>query len=158
MSGPTSVFWGCLPITRRCESWVRVMLESTNHASIVFICGGNAETDLLASVVGQFVDKFEPRPLPRGSTKIAHQDIVPRCSAAPRDGTSRAVAGFGPYLTQGCWTRPVGCCQRFAFRGQPVADAVPNYYVLLLIGVATSRRIGRCAAITSASCRKVAAQ
>jgi len=37
------------------------MLESTNHASIVFICGGNAGIDLLALVVGQFVDKFEPR-------------------------------------------------------------------------------------------------
>jgi len=32
------------------------MLESTNHASIVSIYGGNAEADLLASVVGQFVD------------------------------------------------------------------------------------------------------
>jgi hypothetical protein len=32
------------------------MLESTNHASIVSIYGGNAETDSLASVVGQFVD------------------------------------------------------------------------------------------------------
>jgi hypothetical protein len=32
------------------------------------------------------------------SIKIAHQDIVPRCSAAHRDGTSRAVASFGPYL------------------------------------------------------------
>ena len=35
----------------------RVMLESTNHASIVPICGGNAETDLLDPVVGQFVDE-----------------------------------------------------------------------------------------------------
>jgi hypothetical protein len=33
------------------------MLESTNHASIVSIYGGNAETDLLALVVGQFVDE-----------------------------------------------------------------------------------------------------
>ena len=33
------------------------MLESTNHASIVFICGGNAGIDLLALVVGQFVDE-----------------------------------------------------------------------------------------------------
>ena len=32
------------------------MLESTNHESIVPICGGNAETDLLALVGGQFVD------------------------------------------------------------------------------------------------------
>ena len=56
MSGHTSVFWGRLPITRPCESRERVMLESTNHASIVSICGGNAETDSLASVVGQFVD------------------------------------------------------------------------------------------------------
>jgi hypothetical protein len=32
------------------------MLESTDHASIVFIYGGNAEIGLLASVVGQFVD------------------------------------------------------------------------------------------------------
>jgi hypothetical protein len=29
---------------------------------------------------------------------IAHRDIVPRFSAAHGDGTSRAVAGFGPYL------------------------------------------------------------
>src|SRR5262249_28515456 len=56
MSGRTSVFWGCLPITRPCESRGGVMLESTNHASIVSIYGGNAEADLLASVVGQFVD------------------------------------------------------------------------------------------------------
>ena len=55
MSGHTSVFWGCLPITKPCESRGRVMLESTNHESIVPICGGNAETDLLALVVGQFV-------------------------------------------------------------------------------------------------------
>jgi hypothetical protein len=34
------------------------------------------------------------------SIKIAHQDIVPRCSAAHRDGTSRAVARSGPYLAQ----------------------------------------------------------
>jgi hypothetical protein len=32
------------------------MLESRDHASIVSIYGGNAETDLLATVVGQFVD------------------------------------------------------------------------------------------------------
>jgi hypothetical protein len=32
------------------------MLESTNHASIVSTYGGNAETDSLVSVVGQFVD------------------------------------------------------------------------------------------------------
>jgi hypothetical protein len=56
MSGHTSVFWGYLPITRPYESRGRVMLESTNHASIVSICGGNAEIDLLASVGGQFVD------------------------------------------------------------------------------------------------------
>ena len=35
------------------------MLESTDHASIVSIYGGNAETDSLASVVGQFVDGSE---------------------------------------------------------------------------------------------------
>ena len=56
ISEHTSVFWGCLPITRLCESRARVMLGSTNHASIVSIYGGNAEADLLASVVGQFVD------------------------------------------------------------------------------------------------------
>jgi hypothetical protein len=33
------------------------MLESTNHASIVSIYGGNAEIGSLASVVGQFVDE-----------------------------------------------------------------------------------------------------
>jgi hypothetical protein len=61
MSGHTSVFWGCLPITGPCESRGRVMLESTNHASIVSIYGDNAETDSLASVVGQFVDGDLPR-------------------------------------------------------------------------------------------------
>jgi hypothetical protein len=30
------------------------MLESTNHASIVSIYGGNAEIDLLSLAVGQF--------------------------------------------------------------------------------------------------------
>ena len=33
------------------------MLESTDHASIVSICGGNAEIDLLTLVGGQFVDE-----------------------------------------------------------------------------------------------------
>jgi Phage integrase family len=33
------------------------MLESTNHASIVSIYGGNAEIDLLNLGVGQFVDE-----------------------------------------------------------------------------------------------------
>ena len=55
MSGHTSVSWGCLPTTRPCESRGRVTLE--NHVSIVPICGGNAEIDLLALVVGQFVDE-----------------------------------------------------------------------------------------------------
>ena len=57
MSGRTRGSWGCLPTTKPCGSWGRVMLESTNHASIVFICGGNAGIDLLALVVGQFVDE-----------------------------------------------------------------------------------------------------
>src|SRR6516165_2856719 len=57
MSGRTSVSWECLPTTRPCESRVRATLESMNHASIVFICGGNAGIDLLALVVGQFVDE-----------------------------------------------------------------------------------------------------
>src|SRR5215468_4453444 len=59
ISGLTSISWGCLPITRPCESRGRVMLESTNHASIVSIYGGNAEKDSPASVVGQFVDGSE---------------------------------------------------------------------------------------------------
>jgi len=33
------------------------MLESTNHASTGSIYGGNAETGLRASVVGQYVDE-----------------------------------------------------------------------------------------------------
>jgi hypothetical protein len=57
MSERTRGSWGCLPTTRPCESWVRVTLENTDHASIVPICGGNAEIDLLALVVGQFVDE-----------------------------------------------------------------------------------------------------
>ena len=57
MGGRTNVFWGCCPTTRPCERRGRVMLESTNHASIVFICGGNAGIDLLDLVVGQFVDE-----------------------------------------------------------------------------------------------------
>ena len=55
-SGRTSVFWGCLLITRPSESRGRVMLESTDHGSTVPICGGNAEIDLLSLVVGQFAD------------------------------------------------------------------------------------------------------
>ena len=56
MSGRISVSWGCLPITRRCESGVRVTPENTGQTSIVPICGGNAEIDLLTLVVGQFGD------------------------------------------------------------------------------------------------------
>ena len=59
MSGRTSVSWGCLPTTRPCESWGRVTLENTGPISIVPICGGNAEIDLLALVVGQFVDEAQ---------------------------------------------------------------------------------------------------
>ena len=60
------------------------MLESTNHASIVFICGGNAGIDLLDLVVGQFVDKFEPRAGPQrrdgcgGHTGRKHDNPGPR--------------------------------------------------------------------------------
>ena len=57
MSGRTSVFWGCLPTTRPCESRGRVTLENIDQISIVPICGGNAEIDLLALVGGQFVDE-----------------------------------------------------------------------------------------------------
>ena len=48
---------GSLPTTRPCESGGRVTLENTGPISIVPICGGNAEIDLLASVVGRFVDE-----------------------------------------------------------------------------------------------------
>ena len=51
--------WGCLPTTRPCESWGRVTLKTTGSISIVPICGGNAEIDLLALVVGQFVDEAQ---------------------------------------------------------------------------------------------------
>ena len=61
MSGRTSVFWGCLPTTRPCESRGRVTLENTDQISIVPICGGNAEIDLLALVVGQSVDEAQAR-------------------------------------------------------------------------------------------------
>jgi hypothetical protein len=57
MSGHTSVFWGCLPITRPCESRGRVSLEGTDHASIVPICGGNAETDLPVLVDGRLAER-----------------------------------------------------------------------------------------------------
>jgi hypothetical protein len=56
MSGRTSVSWGCLPITSRCESEGRVTPENTDQSSIVLTCGGNAEIDLLTLVVGRFVD------------------------------------------------------------------------------------------------------
>jgi hypothetical protein len=56
MSGHTSVSWGCLPITRRCENGGRVTPENTDQISIVLICGGNAEIDSLTLVVGHFVD------------------------------------------------------------------------------------------------------
>ena len=59
MSGRTSVSWGCLPTTRPCESRGRVTLENTDHVSMVPICGGNAKIDLLALVVGQFVDEAQ---------------------------------------------------------------------------------------------------
>ena len=57
MSARTSASWGCLLTTRWCESRGRVTLGNTVQISIVPICGGNAETDLLALVVGQFVDE-----------------------------------------------------------------------------------------------------
>jgi hypothetical protein len=72
MSGRTSVFWGCLPITRPCESRGRVTLESTNHESIAPICGGNVGIDLLALVVGQFVDEART-----GKAATARRDMGP---------------------------------------------------------------------------------
>ena len=57
MSGRTSVSWGCLPTMRPCENRGRVTLENIDQISIVPICGGNAEIDLLALVGGQFVDE-----------------------------------------------------------------------------------------------------
>jgi len=59
MSGRTSVSWGCLLTTRPCESRGRVTLENTDDVSILPICGGNAEIDLLALVVGPFVDEAQ---------------------------------------------------------------------------------------------------
>jgi hypothetical protein len=52
----TNVFWGCWRTTRPCERRGRVTLEITGQISIVPNCGGNAEIDLLALVVGRFVD------------------------------------------------------------------------------------------------------
>ena len=52
----TNIFWGCWRTTRQCESRGRVTLETIDQISIVPICGGNAEIDLLTLVVGQFVD------------------------------------------------------------------------------------------------------
>ena len=54
-SGHTSVSWGCLTTTRPREGRVRATLENTDPISIVPICGGNAEIDLLALAVGRFV-------------------------------------------------------------------------------------------------------
>ena len=59
MTGHISVSWGCLLITKPCESGGRVTLKKTDQISIAPICGGNAEIDLQALVVGRFVD--EPR-------------------------------------------------------------------------------------------------
>ena len=56
-SGHTSVSWGCLTTTRPREGRVRATLENTDPISIVPICGGNAEIDLLALAVGRFVDE-----------------------------------------------------------------------------------------------------
>ena len=42
----------------RCESRGRVTPENIDQISIVPICGGNAEIDLLALAVGHFVDEF----------------------------------------------------------------------------------------------------
>jgi hypothetical protein len=44
---------------RPCENRGRVTLENIDQISIVPICGGNAEIDLLALVVGQFVDEAQ---------------------------------------------------------------------------------------------------
>ena len=82
ISGRTSVFLGCLPITRPCESRGRVMLDSTNHASIVSIYGGNAEADLLASVVGQFVDGL-------AAGCFWPKADIPSCCSCPLSGVKR---------------------------------------------------------------------
>jgi hypothetical protein len=41
-----SVFWGCWPTTRPCESRGRATLEKIGQINIGLICGGNAETGL----------------------------------------------------------------------------------------------------------------
>ena len=58
MSGRTSISWGCLPITRPCESREQATGENTDRISIVPICGGNAEIDLLTLVVGRSIDRM----------------------------------------------------------------------------------------------------
>jgi hypothetical protein len=45
MSGRTSLSWGCLPITRRCERRGRATPENTDRISIMLICGDSAEID-----------------------------------------------------------------------------------------------------------------
>jgi hypothetical protein len=79
MSGRTSVSWGCLPITRRCESWGRVTPENTDQISIMLICGGNAEIDSLALVGGQFVDKARASDPPQ-ERKLPISVIIGACT------------------------------------------------------------------------------
>jgi hypothetical protein len=56
----TSESWGCLPITRPCESRGRVTPKNTDQISIVPTWGGNAEIDSLAWVVGRFDNRAGP--------------------------------------------------------------------------------------------------
>jgi hypothetical protein len=85
----TKGFWGCLPTTRRCESRGRVTLENTGQTSIVPICGGNAETDLLSLVAGQFVDEISmgsrtSDALPPINIVIGSKSLNPRIFARVR--------------------------------------------------------------------------
>jgi hypothetical protein len=51
-----------------------------------------------------------------GNRQLGHKNRSSG-SAAHRDGTSRAVVGFGPNLIRACWVSPAECCQSFAFCG-----------------------------------------
>ena len=59
MSGRTSAFWGCLPITRLYESRAQVTLENPGQISTVLIYGDNAEIGLRALGDGRFAKLWD---------------------------------------------------------------------------------------------------
>ncbi|MGB6912208.1 MAG: hypothetical protein WBE42_05565 [Pseudolabrys sp.] len=76
---------------RPCENRGRVTLENIDQISIVPISGGNAEIDLLALVVGQFVDeaqagKARMETAAQGSDNYRYRKLFTRSEGRVPDG------------------------------------------------------------------------